>query len=143
MAEATAHDESTGELFARNARSLRRLWADAAAPFGLSPHQVRALRVIGDAPIRPGALAERLHIAARSVTDVVDSLEQTGLIARAPDPGDRRAVVLDITPAGRRTLADVLVARDEAVEGWLGRLSERDRDELHRILTLLDSERHC
>ena len=141
MTEATPRSESTGELFARNARSLRRLWADAAAPFGLSPHQVRALRVIGEAPIRPGALADRLHIAPRSVTDVVDSLEQTALIARAPDPGDRRAVVLDITEQGRRTLTDVLAARDRAVEGWLGRLAADDRGELHRILTLLDRDR--
>lgn len=141
MAEGTPHSESTGELFARNARSLRRLWADAAAPFGLSPHQVRALRVIGEAPIRPGALAERLHIAPRSVTDVVDSLEQTGLIVRAPDPGDRRAVVLDTTHEGRRTLTDVLAARDRAVDGWIGRLTEHDRAELHRILTLLDPDR--
>ena len=143
MTEGTPHSESTGELFARDARSLRRLWADAAAPFGLAPHHVRALRVIGEAPIRPGALAERLHIAPRSVTDVVDSLEQTGLIARAADPSDRRAVVLDMTAAGRRTLTEVLAARDEAVEGWLGRLGEHDRSELHRILTLLDPERRC
>jgi len=141
MTEGTPHSESTGELFARNARSLRRLWADAAAPFGLSPHQVRALRVIGEAPIRPGTLAERLHIAPRSVTDVVDSLEQTGLIVRAPDPGDRRAVVLDTTAEGRRTLTDVLAARDRAVDGWIGRLTEHDRAELHRILALLDPDR--
>lgn len=137
MSDRTPRGESTGELLAHTTRRLRHIWADAAAPFGVSPHQVRALRVIGEAPIRPGALAERLHIAPRSVTDVVDALDQGGLIDRTPDPGDRRAVVLGVTPEGRRTLTDVLAARDRAVEGWLGRLSEHDRSELHRILRLL------
>ena len=140
MTDRTPGGESTGELLGQITRRQRHIWGHAAAPFGVSPHQVRALRVIGEAPIRPGALAERLHIAPRSVTDVVDALEQSGLVARAPDPGDRRAVVLDITPDGRRTLSEVLAARDREVEEWLGRLCEHDRADLHRILALLTAD---
>ncbi len=74
------------------------------------------------------------------MTDVVDALEQGGLIVRSPDPGDRRAVVLDVTPEGRHTLTEVLAARDREIEGWLGRLSDGDRAELRRILRLLTAD---
>ena len=140
MTDRTPRGESTGDLLGQIVRRQRHIWAHAAAPLGVSPHQVRALRVICEAPIRPGTLAERLHIAPRSATDVVDALEQGHLIVRAPDPGDRRAVVLDATPEGRDTLAQVLTARDRAVADWLDRLSEHDRAELHRILGLLTAD---
>jgi DNA-binding MarR family transcriptional regulator len=130
--------ESTGELLARSARHLRRIWADTAAPFDLSPHQVRALRVIGEAPLRPGALAERLHIAPRSATEVVDSLVEASLVDRAPDPNDRRAVTLAISDHGRHTLDAVLAERDIVVDEWLGHLQPTDRAELHRLLVLLN-----
>ena len=132
--------ESTGELLARNARHLRHLWAETAAPFDLSPHQVRALRVIGEEPLRLGALAERLHIAPRSATEVVDALVDASLVDRTPDPHDRRALIVAISEHGRRTLASVLAERDRAVEEWLGRLDDPDRAELHRILLLLTAD---
>lgn len=132
--------DSTGELLARNTRHLRRIWAETAAPYELSPHQVRALRVVGEEPLRPGALADRLHIAPRSATEVVDALVEAGLVERTPDPHDRRALIVAITDHGRRTLDAVLADRDLAVERWLGRLEDADRAELHRILLLLTAE---
>lgn len=134
-------DDSLGDLLARNARTLRRLWAAAAAPFDLSPHQVRALRVIHEAPVRPGALADRLRIAPRSATDVVDGLLSAGLVQRHSDPADRRAVILTITDLGHTTLTGVLAERDSAARAWLHTLSKADREALLRILRQLDDAR--
>ena len=84
------------------ARLIRRRQVAALEPFGLSPSQSRALRVltrVGE-PVRLGFLAERLRIVPRSATDVVDSLEEAGWVRRTPDPNDRRAVLLELTDAG-------------------------------------------
>jgi DNA-binding MarR family transcriptional regulator len=82
-------------------------------------------------------LAERLHIAARSATEVVDALEARGLVERGPDPDDRRATLVRPTEAARTELAEVDRVRREQSERFLAVLSERDRRTLDRILRIL------
>lgn len=93
-------------------RGLRRGWAEAIAHTGLAPHQARALRSIaGEGPLRPGALAERLRVAPRSVTEVVDALVEAGLVGREPDPSDRRATILSLTDAGHELVHEISALR--------------------------------
>lgn len=123
-------------------RGLRRGWADSIAHTGLAPHQARALRVIAaEGPLRPGLLAERLRIAPRSVTEVVDALVERDLVRREPDPDDRRAMTLTITDAGHELVGEITAIRrahteqvfDAVLSGeeqdtlalLLGRLAER------------------
>ena len=87
--------------------------------------------------MRPSMLAERLHIAARSATEVVDALEARGLVERGPDPDDRRATLVRPTEAARAELAEVDRVRREQSERFLAVLSERDRRTLDRILRIL------
>ena len=136
-------DEPTGELgdlLMRVARTQRRRWRDALAPWDLSPHQTRALGVVVERDgVRLSDLAESLHIAPRSVTEVADGLQARGLVERTADPGDRRAVILRPTAEGRRVRAEVGRARAEANEELLSRLPAHDRDTLARLLgALLD-----
>ncbi|MFT3659888.1 MAG: MarR family transcriptional regulator [Gordonia sp. (in: high G+C Gram-positive bacteria)] len=51
-------------------------------------------------------LADLDGVAPQSVARTVASLERLGMVHRAPDPDDRRATVISITDAGRRTLTD-------------------------------------
>src|SRR4051794_34366844 len=101
-----------GDLLMRAARTLRRRFGTVLAPWDLSPHQARALRVVcaGDG-VRLSALAEALRIAPRSATEVADGLQERGLVERSPDPDDRRAVLLTATAAGRRVQREVDDAR--------------------------------
>lgn len=136
-------DPSTGlgELIVGAARQLRMRTIAAYEPWGLAPHHARALRVIGThGPVRLGWLAERLRVAPRSATDVVDALESRGLVARAADPDDRRAVVVEATPDGRHLLEEVGAVREEAHTAYLSRLSERERAALTRLLRRLVSD---
>ena len=87
--------------------------------------------------MRPSVLAERLHIAARSATEVVDALEARGLVERGPDPDDRRATLVRPTEAARAELAEVDRVRREQSERFLAVLSEPDRRTLDRILRIL------
>jgi DNA-binding MarR family transcriptional regulator len=93
--------------------------------------------VMESGSMRPSVLAERLHIAARSATEVVDALEARGLVERGPDPDDRRATLVRPTEAARTELAEVDRVRREQSERFLAVLSERDRKTLDRILRIL------
>ena len=129
-----------GDLLMRVARAQRHRWREALAPWDLSPHQARALGVVVERDgVRLSDLAESLHIAPRSATEVADGLQARGLVERTPDPGDRRAVILRPTAEGRRVRAEVGRARAAANEDLLSRLPADDRATLARLLgTLLD-----
>lgn len=128
-----------GDLVMRVARTLRRRGMAAYEPWDLTPHHARALRVIGhhDA-IRLGELAQHLRVAPRSVTDVVDALEDRALVRRTPDPTDRRAQVVGLTDTGRGLVERVDAARRTESLEYFSRLGERDRATLRRILLTLD-----
>ncbi|KAB7745537.1 MarR family transcriptional regulator [Nostocoides sp. F2B08] len=118
------------------ARGLRRGWADQIAHTGLAPHQARALRVIAaEGSIRPGALAERLHVAPRSVTEVVDALVERELVSREPDPSDRRAMTLTLTEAGHELVGEIGAIRRAHTEQVFGAvLSREEQDTLAALL---------
>lgn len=129
-----------GDLVMRVARALRRRGADATAPWGLAPHHARALRVLSHhGHARPGELARQLRVTPRSVTDVVDTLEERGLVIRRPDPADRRATALSLTMEGERLVEEIDAARRTDAEAYFARLAERDREALRRILADLDA----
>jgi DNA-binding MarR family transcriptional regulator len=127
-----------GDLLMGAARTLRRRFGAVLAPWELSPHQARALRVVsaGDG-VRLSELAEALRIAPRSATEVADGLQERGLVERAADPTDRRAVVLTATAAGRQVQREVDDARAADSAELFGRLSAADRADLARILRSL------
>ena len=130
--------EALGELLVRAARGQRRRWRDTLAPWDLSPHHARALRVVTDrAGMRLSNLAEALHIAPRSATEVADALQARGLVERTPDPTDRRAVVLTPTAEGRRVQQEIAAARAADNRDLFARLDAADRATLARILRTL------
>jgi DNA-binding MarR family transcriptional regulator len=138
-----ADDESgtLSELLMHAARAQRRRWRDLLEPWDLTPSQSRALRVIGDGDgTRVSELAEALRIAPRSATEVADSLEARGLVERAPDPADRRAVLLRATAGGRAIRDEVAVARAADARTFFGRLAGEDRATLARLLRELAQE---
>ncbi|MCW2581806.1 MAG: Transcriptional regulator, MarR family [Klenkia sp.] len=132
---ATSPDDDLGELIVRAARSLRGRWREVLEPWDLSPHQARALGVVGRTEgLRLSALAEGLRIAPRSATEVVDGLAGRGLVERVPDPTDRRAVLVQLTDEGRQVQAEVSAARAADARAALGRLPADERAELARLL---------
>ena len=113
---------------------------EALAPWDINPSRFRALRVLNrHGAMRPSDLSDHLHIAPRSATEVVDALETRGLVARRPDPGDRRATLIELTGAGTGVLDAISAARGTEAERFFGRLSRADRDHLARILRELQS----
>jgi MarR family transcriptional regulator, negative regulator of the multidrug operon emrRAB len=68
---------------------------------------------------------------------IVKRLEAEGLIAREPDPADRRAVRLHLTGAGEHEARRLLAARQAALTPLLAGLGERERAALERLLERL------
>lgn len=133
-------EDGLPDLLVAAARALRRGWAAAVEPWGLSPHQARALRAVGETPeqgLRPSDLARRLRIAPRSATEVVDALVERGLVERTADPSDRRAQVLRLTGAGTTTTSAVEQAHAADVETRLARLDADERATLAGLLRRL------
>ena len=124
-------------------KRLRRAQADGLAPLGLTPAQGRALRIIArggdEEPLRMTELAERLGIVPRSLTTVIDALEEAGLVRREIDPRNRRAILLRLTERGTAVRDDLRDARRRAAEDLFAPLSAADRKTLAGLLTLLDS----
>ena len=118
------------------ARGLRRGWAESIAHTGLAPHQARALRVIAkEGQIRPGVLAERLRVTPRSVTEVVDALIRQDLVSRELDPSDRRAMIIELTPAGHTMAGEISERRRAHTESVLG--GALTADEERQLVALL------
>lgn len=134
MTAATGLD--LADALTHTAKRIRRAALRRLAPLGLTPAQGRALHVIAaaDGTLRPGGLADRLHIAPRSATSVVDALESHGLVTRTPAPDDRRATVLHITAAGTAVLAASREAREAVATDYFAALTDTDRATLLALL---------
>jgi DNA-binding MarR family transcriptional regulator len=130
------------DLFQRLMRRLRRAQAERLAPLGLTPAQERALRTItrSEEPLRMTELADQLGIVPRSVTTVVDALEQAGLVRREIDPHNRRAIRLHLTGRGLAVRDDMREARRRAAEDLFAPLTAGDREALGELLGQLDQE---
>jgi DNA-binding MarR family transcriptional regulator len=113
----------------------------AQGRFGLSRGRLGVLLWLARseaAGLRPAELAERLHVSRATITALLDGLEAEGLVARRPDPTDRRARRVALTRAGRaraREIAPTHAARLAAVTRAL------DPDERAQLLALLDKLR--
>ncbi|HMD94469.1 MAG TPA: MarR family transcriptional regulator [Trebonia sp.] len=129
------------DLLLRLTRRLRRAQAERLAPLGLTPAQERALRIItrSEEPPRMTELADHLGIVPRSVTTVVDALEEAGLVRREVDPQNRRAIRLHLTDRGMAVRNEMREARRQAAEDLFAPLTAEDRKALGDLLSLLDA----
>jgi DNA-binding MarR family transcriptional regulator len=83
------------------------------------------------------ALRRVLGLSHSGGVRIVKRLEAEGLVAREPDPADRRAVRLHLTGDGRREARRLLAARQAALTPLLAGLGERESAALERLLERL------
>jgi len=131
-----AGDEALADAFGAVARQLREKSAETLAPWDITPAHLRALRTLSrHGTMRLSELSDRLQVAPRTATAVVDALEARGLVRRRADPGDRRAILVEVTEHGAGVLAEIRAARGTEAGRVFGRLTPADRAELARILS--------
>jgi DNA-binding MarR family transcriptional regulator len=83
-----------------------------------------------------GKMGDRLMLHQASVTNLIDRLEQQGLVRRVPHPTDRRTTLAELTTDGRSVVVEATPAVTAASIG-VAELTDRDRRDLHRILRKL------
>jgi MarR family transcriptional regulator for hemolysin len=112
------------------ARMLRTYADQRARQFGISRAQwVVLIRLDRSEGLKQSELAEILDLQPISLTRLLDRLAENGLIERRPDPNDRRANRLYLTPAARPLLNQLTALgnemMDEVLAGLDGRANER------------------
>lgn len=87
--------------------------------------------------LRPTAFAGTLMLTSSGTTKRLDRLERAGLIERAPDPSDRRGVLIALTAAGRERVDAVTEAHLANERRLLAGLTRAEQDELAGLLRAL------
>src|SRR5690349_8048710 len=94
-----------GYLFKHAHARLTELTAETLRPYGITGRELAVLIVLaGQGPASQQEAAGRLGIDRTTMVSFVDGLEAKGLVARRPDPTDRRRNVVVLTDAGKHTL---------------------------------------
>ena len=84
-----------------------------------------------------GELSRRMMVTGGNVTSIVDQLEKEQMVLRQSLPGDRRAFRVSLTPAGHKAFASMAQAHEGWVVELLSPLSERQQEQLHKLLGTL------
>jgi DNA-binding MarR family transcriptional regulator len=125
----------------RLARELEQRLEPVYSEHGLEPgwHDVLAtLRRTGPPfRLRPTEFSSALMLTSSGTTKRLDRLEQAGLIAREPDPDDRRGTLITLTDAGRRLIDRVTAAHLENERRLLSGLTDPERQRLADLLRKL------
>jgi DNA-binding MarR family transcriptional regulator len=125
----------------RLARELEQRLEPVYREHGLEPgwHDVLAtLRRTGPPyQLRPTDLTGTLMLTSSGTTKRLDRLERAGLVERAPDPQDRRGVLIRLTAAGRERIDATTEAHLENERRLLGALTEPERRRLADLLRKL------
>jgi DNA-binding MarR family transcriptional regulator len=126
------------DLVMRVARTQRRRWRDVLAPWDLSPHHARALRVISAHDgMRLTDLAEQARVTKQTAGALIDQLERAGYVARAPDPSDARARLVTLTDKGLALCRTAGKEVDKVEKEWREFLGERRFIQMHDALVAL------
>lgn len=130
------HD--TVELLHELVGRFRQRFASIAFELDLTPPQMGVLTHLEDSTSM-SRLASEIGCDASNITWMTDRLEERGLVARAPDPKDRRVRLLVLTDAGRRLRRAIDRKLNATVPG-LERLTPDERETLGRLLERMLSE---
>lgn len=120
----------------RLARRLRQMRDDT---LDLTSNQLSAMSVLlnaGDQLMGELAAAER--VAPPSMTRIVNGLEERDLVARRPDPRDRRQCLVTLTSDGRQVLLDNRRRRSEWLAQRITDLTPDDQEVLRRAVGVLE-----
>ncbi|WP_240126086.1 MarR family winged helix-turn-helix transcriptional regulator [Thermomonas alba] len=147
MTPVTSVEACTGSALGLLFRQVRdAMWTRmerelAAAGHALTFSQYIVIRQLADGSANVTDLARAAHLNPGAMTRLLDKLEARGILTRAVDPNDRRALHIHLTQVGYAMWRDIqqcgarvreraLRGMDEATRAQLTRLLEQARDNL-------------
>jgi DNA-binding MarR family transcriptional regulator len=132
--------ERLGERYLAVHHRMHRAADERMTASGLSLARTKVLRQLQSlGPTRPGVLAVQCGVVPHSITDIVDALERDGLVARQPDPADRRAKLIALTERGTAALVTAAATRERLLNQLFGVLGRAEREQLDALLGRLDA----
>ncbi|HVV07714.1 MarR family winged helix-turn-helix transcriptional regulator [Amycolatopsis sp.] len=115
----------------------QRLLSAVGAEHELSIIQIRLLGVLRDRQAGMLELGAHLGLDKSSMTGLVSRAEKRGLVRRAPSPHDGRAVLVSLTPQGKRLTEEATAEISRRVFELTGCLAPGERAQLTELATAL------
>ena len=118
-------------------------WKDAGRTDGIAFEHMRLLQALNwSGPAIMREMGDRLLITPRNMTAMVDQLEGANLVVRRPYPADRRATLLELTPAGKRMADSALLPRFIAMGEIFDQFTEEEQQKFYVALGSLVEVMH-
>lgn len=135
---ANARAETALEVYTQLVRTSRALLGKVEPRLGAAELTTTQFGVL-EAILHAGALSQRdlsrrVLTSAGNMTDLVDKLEARGLVQRTRQRLDRRAVSVELTPAGRKLTEPLYAGYTTDIAEAMGALND---DELHQLGEML------
>ncbi|WP_034383623.1 MarR family winged helix-turn-helix transcriptional regulator [Deinococcus sp. YIM 77859] len=96
-------------------------------------------RLTGAGGARLVDLAEQAQMTKQSMNYLIEHLEACGYVERVPDPSDRRAKIVRLTPHGREAEATARAAITDLQEEWAQHLGPQEFKQLLALLRRLNA----
>ncbi|WP_245549776.1 MarR family transcriptional regulator [Gordonia effusa] len=126
-----------GDLSLAVVRFARRLRGRRTSGL-VSLTQLSALATLyQEGPMSPGALAAAERVQPPSMTRVIASLADLGMVERQPHPSDGRQAIVNVSPDGVEVVAAEFAARKEWLSDRLNELTPDDRETLRKAVGLI------
>ncbi|MFD1936734.1 MULTISPECIES: MarR family winged helix-turn-helix transcriptional regulator [Nonomuraea] len=131
------HDDGqigTVAALVRSTFLVNAVYADSAREYGLTQQQGQLLCVLMAQPYGMSELGAVLGLAKSSLTGLVDRTERNGLVQRASDPQDSRAVRVALTRRGAKLADEFYTETCRRVEELTSGFAPAERDALAALL---------
>ncbi len=92
---------------------------------GIRPAHLQVFGVIKADGSRLTDLADSAGLSLSSMAELVDDLESLGYVQRQPDPSDRRAKLVELTPSGWRAIRTGRAIIEQIEREWGGRIGHQ------------------
>jgi MarR family transcriptional regulator, lower aerobic nicotinate degradation pathway regulator len=130
--------ERVSFLLNRSAQRIREISDEALKPYQMTGRHVGVLTTIHEKGSVPqNEIGHCMHIDRTTMVDVVDDLENKGLVERKENPVDRRAYALALTAKGKEILPKVQKLGFDAERQYLSHLQPKEQKDIIQILQKL------
>jgi MarR family 2-MHQ and catechol resistance regulon transcriptional repressor len=129
---------STWVKLARAFSSFNKKSSNHIRTFGLTQAQFSVIEVLGHlGPLKIGEICSKMLVSGGNMTVVLDNIEKLGYIERIHSREDRRAIVVQLTPAGRELFEKIFKVHAEYITKLMSVLTNEEQVELGNLLCKL------
>ena len=138
-----AEDLDAADGLIRLCRLVQGINARISDRHDLTPVQAKLICVLAFGPRGMAELAQCFGVEKATLTGLVDRAEQRGLVERSPVPGDRRALHVTLTDAGRLAATAFHAEATEELNYLLSSLPSPDREHFRRSMAKIIAGRQA